>query len=158
MKVINYIFLIAGFCLAGGLFGMGQTEAGGEDDSSLTIDIGIMNEDREAVDSALIRIYNQDHGLLGEYYSSSALGYVNRIADPAVIDYYGWYFIEVSKAGYKTEEIKYELKNESMVVAAGIILKRDDGMGKGTVGVIVAGALVVIGGGWLYRRRRRKTR
>ena len=83
----------------------------GMPDPKLTI-ILVEGDDLE-VDSVHLRIFNGEHQLLGEYCSFEHKTVVDPrmviIYDTAAVNYYGMYYIEASKPGYKTREIAYEL-------------------------------------------------
>lgn len=110
------------------------------------------------LDSVTLRVFNEEHQLLGEYCSSdyrTVMGPgVAVLYDTAAINYYGTYYIEASKPGHKTREIAYELTDDTVVKVAAIVLERKGG------GWMVAGAVAVVvavGVWWFARRRRRLT-
>lgn len=110
------------------------------------------------LDSVTLRVFNEEHQLLGEYCSSdyrTVMGpEVAVLYDTAVINYYGTYYIEASKPGHKTREIAYELTDDTTIKIPVIMLERKGG------GWMVAGAVAVVvavGVWWFARRRRRLT-
>lgn len=110
------------------------------------------------LDSVTLRVFNEEHQLLGEYCSSdyrTVMGpEVAVLYDTAVINYYGTYYIEASKPGHKTREITYELTDDTTIKIPVIMLERKGG------GWMVAGAVAVVvavGVWWFARRRRRLT-
>lgn len=127
----------------------------GMPDPKLTI-ILVEGDDLE-VDSVHLRIFNGEHQLLGEYCSFEHKTVVDPrmviIYDTAAVNYYGMYYIEASKPGYKTREIAYELGTGEIRPLAGIVMERKDGSGWMLAGAV---AVAVAGGAWWFIRRRKR--
>lgn len=111
------------------------------------------------LDSVTLRVFNEEHQLLGEYCSSdyrTVMGpEVAVLYDTAVINYYGTYYIEASKPGHKTREITYELTDDTTIKIPVIMLERKDGSGWMMAGAVVI--IVAVGAWWFIRRRKRLT-
>lgn len=111
------------------------------------------------LDSVTLRVFNEEHQLLGEYCSSdyrTVMGpEVAVLYDTAVINYYGTYYIEASKPGHKTREIAYELTDDTTIKIPVIMLERKDGSGWMMAGAVVI--IVAVGAWWFIRRRKRLT-
>lgn len=111
------------------------------------------------LDSVTLRVFNEEHQLLGEYCSSdyrTVMGpEVAVLYDTAVINYYGTYYIEASKPGHKTREIAYELTDDTTIKIPVIMLERKDGSGWMMAGAVVVA--VAVGAWWFIRRRKRLT-
>lgn len=109
------------------------------------------------LDSVTLRVFNEEHQLLGKYCSSDYRTIMGPdmavLYDTAAINYYGTYYIEASKPGYKTREIAYELTDDATIKIPVIMLEREDGGGWMMTGAVM---VVVAGGVWWFVRRRKR--
>lgn len=119
----------------------------------------LVGEDKQPLDSVMLRVFDAEHRLLGEYCSSGRehlfMPALIVLVDTAAINYYGTYYIEASKPGYRTKEIRYDLatpKPGERVVVSGFTLERE-GSGEGGGAWLAVAVVVVAGGAWWLARR-----
>lgn len=130
-----------------------QAEKADGKNYSFFLNIVVIYEDKTAVDSALMEVYDQDHRYLGQYYSNDQMMGYNLVEDTTAINYYGIYYIKVSKPGYQTVECKMELKNDAIQYSPEIVMKP---VRTYWWWVIVAGLIAGLSACWYYGYRKRK--
>lgn len=101
MKILKFILFLI---MIGGT-------AQAEELQQVGFPVVITYSNENPVEWALIKVYDSEHQYLGQCYSDSSATCVTFIEDQVKLKGYGTYYIEVSKAGFRTIKEKVVIED-----------------------------------------------